>query len=73
MKNLCEVCKINEATILCDYQMGSGIVTSKDFKELTHTCDKRLCSNCAIRLWADCDVCPEHAEVIRKKLLSLSK
>lgn len=66
--NLCEVCNKREHTRLCDYEVGSGIVTSVDFQELTETCDKKLCTTCAVQLWADCDICPDHAEQVKKKL-----
>lgn len=66
--NLCEVCKKNNYSQLCDYATGSGIVTSIDFRELTSTCDKKLCRKCAIALWANCEVCPDHAVVVKKRL-----
>lgn len=69
MGNLCEVCRKSEYTQLCDH--ATGIITSVDFQELTSTCDKKLCRECAVTLWANCDVCPEHAEQIMKKLLNL--
>ncbi|MED1946047.1 MULTISPECIES: hypothetical protein [Brevibacillus] len=46
--NLCEVCNKREHTRLCDYEVGSGIVTSVDFQELTETCDKKMCDECAV-------------------------
>jgi hypothetical protein len=66
--NLCEVCNKQEHTRLCDYEVRSGIVTSVDFQELTETCDKKMCDECATSLWPNCDVCPEHAEHVKKKL-----
>ncbi|MGG3873205.1 hypothetical protein [Brevibacillus laterosporus] len=66
---LCEVCNKREHTILCDYATGTGVVTSVDFKELTETCDKKLCRECAVSLWANCAVCPDHAEQVKKKIL----
>lgn len=68
MNNLCEVCREHEYTRLCDYAEGTGIVTSVDFQEMTETCDKKICSKCAVNLWANCDVCPDHAEQVKKKL-----
>ncbi|MDF1511069.1 hypothetical protein Gp_64 [Bacillus phage vB_Bacillus_1020A] len=65
---LCEICNEREHTRLCDYAEGTGIVNSIDFQELTETCDKKLCRKCAINIWANCDVCPEHAEQIKAKL-----
>ncbi|QOS98130.1 hypothetical protein JNUCC42_16590 [Brevibacterium sp. JNUCC-42] len=69
MTNLCEVCNKREHTILCDYATGTGVVTSVNFQELTETCDKKLCRECAVRLWAKCDVCPDHAEQVKKKII----
>ncbi|MEK4149050.1 hypothetical protein NST02_18465 [Robertmurraya sp. FSL W8-0741] len=66
--DLCENCNERKSTKLCDYAVGTGIVTSIDFQELTETCDKKLCRKCAINIWANCDVCPEHAEQIKEKL-----
>lgn len=71
MRDLCEECKKRPYTQLCDFASGSGIVTSVNFKELTQTCDKKLCRECAVNLWADCDVCPEHAQHVRTKLCNL--
>lgn len=69
MSNLCEVCNQREHTRLCDYATGTGIVTSADFQEVTITCDKKMCVKCAVNLWINCDVCPDHAERIKSKLL----
>lgn len=71
MNNLCESCKKREHTSLCDYATGTGIVTSVKFQEITATCDKKLCSECAVKLWDNCDVCPDHAEKIKNTLISI--
>lgn len=71
MRGYCEVCQIREYSQLCDFGEGTGIITSIDFQELTSTCDKKLCRECAINLWSNCDVCPEHAEIIKNKLVNL--
>lgn len=68
MKELCEVCHKRPYTKLCDHAAGTGIVTSIDFQELTETCDKKLCSECAVTVWANCDLCPEHAMEVKNKL-----
>jgi hypothetical protein len=68
MSNLCEVCNKRKHTRLCDYATGTGVVTSVVFQEITKTCDKKLCNECAISLWANCDVCPDHADQIMSKL-----
>lgn len=70
-QELCEVCNKKEYTKLCDHAEGTGIITSVDFEELTRTCDKKLCSECATNIWVNCDLCPEHAEEVKKKLLDL--
>lgn len=70
MRQLCEVCNKRVYTKLCYYAVGTGIVTSIDFQELTDTCDKKLCPECAVTLWTNCDVCPEHARDVKRKLLS---
>ncbi|MEK5209611.1 hypothetical protein [Psychrobacillus sp. FSL H8-0510] len=67
-ENACQACRVNRYTQLCDFGIGSGITTSIDFKELVTTCDRKLCKSCAIHLWSDCDVCPEHASIVNKKL-----
>jgi RNA polymerase subunit RPABC4/transcription elongation factor Spt4 len=68
MKELCEVCGEREFTQLCDYASGTGIITSVDFRELTETCDKKLCRQCSTSLWENCEICPEHTEEVKKKL-----
>lgn len=68
---LCEVCNENECTQLCDYAVGTGIITSIDFQEMTETCDKKLCKGCAVTLWANCDICPEHAMRVRSRILEV--
>lgn len=68
MKNLCEVCRKREHKKLCDHATNSGIITSSDFQELTKTCDKKMCNECAITLWPNCDICPDHAEEVRDQL-----
>jgi len=68
MNNLCEVCGEQESTSLCDYATGTGITTSSSFQEITETCDKRMCKECSVKLWANCDVCPDHAKEIKNKL-----
>lgn len=68
--SLCEVCNKREHNKLCDHAQGTGIVKSINFQELSSTCDKKLCEKCAVNLWADCDVCPEHAEEIKTKLMN---
>lgn len=77
MGKLCEVCKEREYTQLCDFGVGSGIVTSVDFQELTDTCDKKMCKDCATKIWHNADLCPEHAiEVhnnITDKIISLNE
>lgn len=65
---LCEICNKREHTQLCDYATGTRVVTSIDFQELIETCDKKMCHECAVNIWKDCDVCPEHAEQVRVKL-----
>jgi hypothetical protein len=69
---LCEVCKEDKLTRLCDYATGTGIVTSENFQEVTQTCDKKMCNKCAVILWANCEVCPEHADEIKRKLLKVA-
>lgn len=69
MENMCEICHKNKFTQLCDYDFGSGIITSIDFQELTNTCDKRLCKECATTIWHNCDVCPEHAKQLQINLI----
>lgn len=69
MKELCEVYHKNEFTQLCDYATGSGIVTSIDFQELSFTCDKKMCKDCATQLWHNCEVCPKHAKEIKYNLI----
>ncbi|MGN4128035.1 hypothetical protein ACMGD3_23975 [Lysinibacillus sphaericus] len=71
MSNLCDVCRKQEYTQLCDHETGTAIITSTNFQELTSTCDKKLCRECAVTLWANCDICPEHAEQVKNKLLNL--
>lgn len=71
MSSLCEVCNQREHTQLCDFAIGTGIVTSLDFQELTSTCDKKLCKECAITLWANCDICPDHAKVVKNRVLNV--
>ncbi len=71
MKQLCEVCNQREYTRLCDYANGTGIVTSIDFQELTETCDKKMCNECAVSLWTNCEVCPDHAKDIIRKLIDV--
>lgn len=66
MKNLCEACNKREHTKLCDYAVDS-VITS-NFDVLTSTCDKKLCRECAVNIWADCDVCPEHAREVKDQL-----
>ncbi|QDX95439.1 hypothetical protein EEL32_11355 [Brevibacillus laterosporus] len=66
---LCEVCNKREHTRLCDYATGTGVVTSVNFQELTITCDKKMCKECAVSLWANCEVCPDHAVQVKGKLL----
>ena len=66
ISNLCEVCKKREYTQLCDYEISIGF--SSNFKVITSTCDKKLCRECAVNIWADCDVCPKHAGVVKDKL-----
>lgn len=68
--DLCEVCKKRHYTKLCDFAVGSGIISSsRNFAELTRTCDKKLCDKCAVNIWTDCDICPGHAEEVRNKLI----
>ncbi|MDK8641306.1 hypothetical protein [Niallia taxi] len=64
--NLCEVCKEREHNHLCDFAVDS-VITS-NFDVLTSSCDKKLCGECAVNLWPDCDVCPEHAAEVNEKL-----
>ncbi|MFC0273625.1 hypothetical protein ACFFIX_19725 [Metabacillus herbersteinensis] len=64
MKELCEVCNKREYSILCDHAIGTGIVTIVGFKERTVTCDTKLCRECAVNLWSDCDLCPAHAKKV---------
>lgn len=66
---LCEVCNKEKHSQLCDFATGTGIMTSTNFRELTETCDKKMCRACAVSLWINCEVCPEHADEIKKKLL----
>ncbi|WP_034757712.1 hypothetical protein [Rossellomorea vietnamensis] len=67
--NLCEVCNKRNHTKLCDFATESGIISSsRNFSELTSTCDKKLCDKCAVNIWAECDVCPDHAEEIKNNL-----
>ncbi len=68
MREHCEVCGEQEYTQLCDYANGSGIITSVDFQELTSTCDKKMCRKCAVNIWANCELCPEHAQSVKNKL-----
>lgn len=65
---LCEICNKHEHIRLCDFATGTGIITSANFREITVTCVKKICANCAVRIWADCDVCPEHAKEVKNKL-----
>ncbi|MCM3618733.1 hypothetical protein M3936_14170 [Sutcliffiella horikoshii] len=69
MKQLCEICQKEEVTLLCDYAEGSGIFSSRNFQELTNTCDKKLCEKCATNLYPGCDVCPDHAAEVKAKLV----
>ena len=64
----CEVCKVHESTKLCDFASGNGIVTTVNFRELTETCDKKLCTDCAVNVWANCDLCPDHAKDVTIRL-----
>ncbi len=68
MVELCEVCGKKPHSKLCDYEVGTGIVTSIGFKEITKTCDKKLCKGCSVEIWGNCDICPEHAEELKIKL-----
>ena len=68
MRELCEVCHERHYSKLCDHATGTGIVTSLDFQEMTVTCDKKLCIECAVTIWANCDVCPDHAKEVKTKL-----
>lgn len=67
-EHLCQVCLTNPFTQLCDYRIGTGYITSVHFRELTKTCDKKLCRNCATNLWSECDLCPEHVAKVRESL-----
>lgn len=73
MAALCEICNEREHTRLCDYATNTGIVTTVDFQEMTEGCDKKLCADCAVSLWADCDVCPDHANQIKIRLLEANE
>lgn len=66
---LCEVCKRRKHTKLCDFATFAGIVSTADFRPLTQTCDNKICDKCAVGLWADCDICPDHAKELKKILL----
>jgi hypothetical protein len=67
---ICEICRKKEVTKLCDYAVGSGVVTSRDFQELPETCDKQMCSECATNVWFNCELCPEHANEVRSMLIA---
>lgn len=70
MEELCEVCYEREHTQLCDHSVGRPIITSANFNlPLAHTCDKKLCKRCAVNIWINCDVCPEHASELIEKLV----
>lgn len=70
MKILCEVCGEREYTQLCDHSVGTAIITSANFnKPIAQTCDRKLCKSCAVKLWVDCDVCPEHASELIETLV----
>lgn len=69
--SVCQACRKRGHTKLCDFATGSGIVTSRNFSELTITCDKKLCDECAVNIWKECDICPDHAEEVKSKLSNL--
>ena len=48
---LCEVCRNNRHTKLCDFPTGRK-----------RTCDKKLCGQCAHHSAPDLDYCPEHKD-----------
>jgi hypothetical protein len=68
MNNLCEVCNQRQFTQFCDYEESTGIITSARWQELSKPCDKKICKQCAVELWANVEVCPKHALKIKQKL-----
>jgi len=50
----CEVCKVREHTLLCDFALR-GAKTGK-------TCDRKLCAGCAAKASGQ-DLCPAHARL----------
>lgn len=70
MRTLCEICGEREYSQLCDHSVGAAIITSANFnKPIAATCNKKLCKKCAVNLWIDCDVCPDHANQLIEKLV----
>jgi hypothetical protein len=71
MNEQCEVCQKKPYTKLCDHATGTGINSSGNrFREFTVTCDKKMCDDCAVYLWADCDLCPDHANEVYASIRS---
>lgn len=74
---LCSICHKREATLLCDFPIGriknfhmrlpNGLTDYENsFKEYAITCDKRICSKCAVDIGNGLCFCKDCYEKIRK-------
>ena len=68
--NPCAICRVREATKLCDYviRYDNSIIFFRDY-EMFHeantrtkneTCDLPLCEKCSKEIGVNVDVCPHH-------------
>ena len=72
-KELCEICHKRPFSLLCDFQINSGIISSTNgFRGIPQTCDKKMCEGCAVNVWYDGDICPSHANEVYKTIISQS-
>lgn len=67
----CTVCRIREATRLCDYVVDYVWTTLPDecgrHPRIAYmTCDAEICKQCAVRIGPGVDFCPKCAEVYRQ-------
>lgn len=66
-KERCWFCRKRKATLLCDFVVG-WVVTSKDFRKTSQTCDRQMCEKCATHLGGDTHFCPIHAKEAKMRL-----
>ena len=56
---VCTICHKRQAKLLCDMPTGIISTTSRKFGTFTATCDKEICSECAVEVRGGIHFCKD--------------